>query len=97
MGTNLDVAKDVVLDGGEGNGAQGICGMLASGCRSTVLQVVPKMVVRDSAASRNSVVRTALPLASSIGTSTKDLLKVDTMVLPGGMTGADIIGRLVVI
>lgn len=31
--TNLDVAKDVVLDGGEGDGAQGVYGMLVEGWR----------------------------------------------------------------
>lgn len=49
------------------------------------------MVVSDSAASRNSVVATALPFSASTGTSTKDCLKVWTIVPPGGMTGADIL------
>jgi hypothetical protein len=49
----------------------------------------PKMVTRDSAASRKSVVAMALSFSASMGTSTKDFLKVWTMVPPGGITGAD--------
>lgn len=47
------------------------------------------MVVRDSAASRNSVVLMALSLSASMLTSAKDLRKVWTMVAPGGMAGPD--------
>ena len=54
-----------------------------------IILYVPKMVVSDSAASRKSLVAMARPLASSMGTSTKDFLKDCTMVLPGGITGAD--------
>ncbi len=54
-----------------------------------IILYLPKMVVSDSAASRKSLVAMARPLASSIGTSTNDFLKDCTMVLPGGMTGAD--------
>lgn len=49
--------------------------------------------MKDSAASRNSLVDTALSLAASIGTSTKDFCKVSSQVLPGGMTGADMIAE----
>lgn len=51
----------------------------------------PKRVVKDSAASRKSLVATALSLAASIGTSTNDFGKVSSQVLPGGMTGAGMI------
>jgi hypothetical protein len=47
---------------------------------------VPNMVVRDSAASRNSVVETAFPLDSSMGTLVKVPLKVSRMVPPSGIT-----------
>lgn len=47
------------------------------------------MVVKDSVASRNSEVETALSLSASIGTSTKERLKVDRRVAPGGTEGAD--------
>lgn len=49
------------------------------------------MGVRDSAASMNSLVAMALFLSASIGTSTKERLKVlaSKKVPPGGMTGAD--------
>lgn len=53
----------------------------------------PKRVVKDSAASRKSLVEMALSLAASIGTSTKDFCKVSSQVLPGGMTGADMIAK----
>lgn len=49
------------------------------------------METMDSAASRNSSVEMALSLALSTGTSTKDFLKVSTMVLPGGIWGAMLI------
>jgi hypothetical protein len=49
---------------------------------------IPKKVVRDSQASRNSVVATALSFSALMGTSTKDLLKVSRSVDPGGMVGA---------
>lgn len=41
---------------------------------------LPNKVVRDSAASRDSVVETPLSLAASIGTSTKDFLMVSNQV-----------------
>lgn len=47
------------------------------------------MVVRDSAASRNSVVEMAFSLLESIGTSVKDCLKVSSRVPPGENVGAD--------
>ena len=47
------------------------------------------MVVRDSEASRNSVVETASPLASSTGTSAKDRLRDWTIVPPGGYAAVD--------
>lgn len=43
------------------------------------------MVVKDSEASRNSVVEMALSFSASIGTSAKDFLKVSRRVPPGGM------------
>lgn len=51
------------------------------------------MVVKDSVASRNWVVAMALPFSASMGTSTKDCLKVWTMVAPTGISGADILDR----
>lgn len=45
---------------------------------------VPKRVVNDSAASRNSVVEMALSFSLSMGTSVKDFLKVSRKVPPGG-------------
>lgn len=62
---------------------------------STKQAYTPKMVIRDSAASRKSVVAMALSLSASMGTSAKDFLKVSTMVPPGGMTGADMLGDAV--
>lgn len=53
----------------------------------------PKRVVKDSAASRKSLVDTALSLAASMGTSTNDFCRVSSQVLPGGMTGADMIAE----
>lgn len=53
----------------------------------------PKRVVKDSAASRNSLVDMALSLAASTGTSTNDFFKVSSQVWPGGMTGADMIAK----
>lgn len=54
---------------------------------------MPKMGVRDSAASMNSLVAMALALSASIGTSENDRLKVlaSKKVPPGGITGADIV------
>jgi hypothetical protein len=46
------------------------------------------MVVKDSAASRNSVVAIALFLSASMGTSVNDFRKVSSKVPPGGMTTA---------
>ena len=51
----------------------------------------PKRVVKDSVASRKSLVVMALSLAASTGTSTNDFCKVSSQVLPGGITGADMI------
>jgi len=45
---------------------------------------VPKRVVNDSAASRNSDVDTALSFEASTGTSVKDFLSVSRKVPPGG-------------
>ena len=90
--TNLDVAEHVRLDGGESNGAEGIYDSQVSiPCvpMYTERGFVPKMVVRDSAASRKSKVAMAFSLSASTGTSTKDLRKVWTMVWPAGMMGAD--------
>lgn len=53
----------------------------------------PKRVVKDSAASRKSLVAIALSLAVSTGTSTNDFCKVSSQVLPGGITGADMIAK----
>ena len=49
----------------------------------------PKIVVKDSAASRNSVVEMALSFSAFTGTSLKDFLKVSRMVPPGGISTAD--------
>lgn len=49
------------------------------------------MVVKDSAASRNSVVEMALSLSASTGTSTKERLKVESRVAPSGTAGADMV------
>jgi hypothetical protein len=46
------------------------------------------MVVRDSAASRNSVVEIALSFCGSTGKSVKDCLKVSRRVLPGSIVVA---------
>lgn len=46
--------------------------------------VVPNKVVNDSAASRNSVVETALSFSLSTGTAVKDTLRVSRKVPPGG-------------
>ena len=57
----------------------------------------PNNVVNDSAASRNSVVGTALSFAASIGTSTKDLRRVSNQVPPAGwvsLAGIDMMNRL---
>jgi hypothetical protein len=48
------------------------------------VRVVPKRVVNDSAASRNSVVETTLSFSVSTGTSVKDFLSVSRKVPPGG-------------
>jgi hypothetical protein len=45
---------------------------------------IPNKVVNDSAASRNSVVDTALSFSLSTGTSVKDFLSVSRNVPPGG-------------
>lgn len=60
---------------------------------------VPKMGVRDSAASMNSLVAMALFLSASTGTSTKERLKVlaSKNVPPGGITGADMAAVVVVL
>lgn len=46
--------------------------------------VVPKRVVNDSAASRNSVVAIALSFSLFIGTSVKDFFRLSRKVPPGG-------------
>lgn len=46
--------------------------------------IVPNMPVRDSEASRNSVVEMALFFSASTGTSVNDCLKVSRTVPPGG-------------
>lgn len=56
---------------------------------------LPKRVVNDSAASRNSVVEIALSFSLSIGTSVKDLLRVSRNVPPGGYEAAAIFAVLV--
>jgi hypothetical protein len=48
------------------------------------VKVIPKRVVNDSAASRNSVVEMALSFSLSTGTSVKDFLNVSRKVPPGG-------------
>ena len=45
---------------------------------------IPNNVVKLSAASRNSVVDIALSLLLSMGTSTKDFLRVSNQVPPAG-------------
>ena len=89
--SNLDVAEHVRLDGGEGDRAQSIyrCMLAWLNIKHELELSIPKMVVRDSAASRNWVVAIALSFSASTGTVVKDCLKVSTMVPPGGMTGAD--------
>jgi len=52
---------------------------------------LPNMLVRDSAASRKSVVWMALALSASTGTSVKDFLKVSRRVPPGGIVVAAIL------
>lgn len=56
--------------------------------------VLPNMVVRDSAASRNSVVWMALFLSASIGTSVKDFLNVSRRVPSGGIEAAILLGSV---
>lgn len=94
----LDVAEHIGLDGRKGHRAHDIYRGenprvsfvdLPKGQGGHDDNPVPNMVVKDSAASRNCVVAIALPLSASMGTLTKDCLKVCTMVPPGGMTGAD--------
>lgn len=53
---------------------------------------VPNKVVNDSAASRNSVVDTALFFSLSTGTLTNERLSVSRKVFPGGITTAMIVG-----
>jgi hypothetical protein len=55
-----------------------------TGLRAT-LAMTSKIVVRDSAASRNSVVEMALSRSASTGTSTNDCLNVSTMVPSTGI------------
>lgn len=50
---------------------------------------IPNRVVKDSAASRNSVVAIPLSFAVSMGTSAKDFFIVSNQVPPGGMTAAE--------
>lgn len=56
-----------------------------------ILLHVPNRVVKESAASRNSVVEIALSLAASTGTSENDFFMVSIQVPPGGITGAEVI------
>lgn len=91
---HLDIAEHVILDGGEGNRAEDIWFYVSNlACRLAGIHrrgvAVPKMVVSDSAASRNSEVEMALPLAASTGTSLKDRLSTWTIVPPGGNVGAE--------
>jgi hypothetical protein len=53
------------------------------------LHVIPNSVVRDSAASRNSLVAMALSFSLSTGTSVKDLLIESRKVPPGGYAFVD--------
>lgn len=53
-------------------------------CMQRRRRAVPKSVVNDSAASRNSVVEMALSFSLSTGTSVKDFLSVSRKVPPGG-------------
>lgn len=53
--------------------------------------MVPKSVVNDSAASKNSVVAIALSFSLSTGTSVKDLFRVLRKVPPSGYACADAI------
>lgn len=52
---------------------------------------IPNIVVRDSAASKNSLVDTALFFSLSTGTSVKDLFTVSRKVPPGGYAFVDAI------
>lgn len=54
----------------------------------------PNSVVRDSAASRNSVVAMPLSFEASIGTSTKDFRRVSNHVPPGGIISVEDILRM---
>lgn len=69
--------------GFELNGAAALKGRA---CRKDVIDnaSIPKRVVSDSAASRNSEVEIALPFALSTGTSTKLRRMESKKVLPGG-------------
>ena len=52
---------------------------------------IPNKVVNDSAASKNSVVATALSFSLSTGTSVKDFLRVSRKVPPSGYACAAIV------
>lgn len=52
---------------------------------------IPNKVVRDSVASRNSLVETALSFSLSTGTSVKDFFTVSRKVPPGGYAFVDAI------
>lgn len=85
-----DVAEHVVFHGGEGHGAEEVCcwrwgrldGLGGGALRGE--RGLPKRVVSDSAASRKSEVGIALLLEASMGTLTKDFLRVSNQVPPGG-------------
>jgi hypothetical protein len=61
----------------------------------TAVKGLPKMVVRDSAASRNWVVAMALALSASMGTSVKEVFMVETQVWPAAR--ADMMARSLVV
>jgi len=82
----LDVADHVILDRGEGDGAEEVCRgqLLVRTCHRVFGQCsVPKRVVVASAASRNVDVST--PWSEPIGTLTKDCLRFSNHVLPAGI------------
>lgn len=57
--------------------------------------MIPKRVVKDSAASRNGVVSMALSFAGLTGTVTKDFLSVSNQVPPGGIATEDDIAQYI--
>lgn len=87
-----DPSKSVMC-AGRGRNSQSRSSVISSD--KAKARQVPKMVVRLSAASKNSVVPMALSLSASMGTSTKDFLRVSTKVPPAGITTADMLGNCV--